>query len=43
VTEMRHAMAANWKRGGTYVHCTACDRRARSLKWFRRHWVRVHC
>lgn len=40
---MRYAMAANWKRGGTFVHCTYCGRRARSLRWFRRHWVREHC
>lgn len=35
--------AANWKRGGTFVHCTLCFRRARTLRWFRRHWVRAHC
>lgn len=39
----RWSGAHAWKRGGTFIHCRRCGRRARSLRWFRRHWVRAHC
>jgi hypothetical protein len=40
---MPYEAGAYWKRGGTFLHCTFCGRRARKLSWFRRHFVREHC